>query len=204
MGRSGLYSALAEFDGRGTEAFGINDLGQIVGDFADSLRQNHGFLESNGVYTRLEEGAFEVYDINNNNITGAAALGTVGLSYQVAGFGNFNGPDMMTRNSSTSAFELYDIANNSITGASQIGQVGLEWKVAGFGRLRWRRHDRHGVAQQRYRPDAGLTAKKCDLTFAGLGPSQRVDICCNSHELCQLRRLPATNRISIACCPVTL
>jgi len=23
------------------------------------------------------------------------------------------------------------------------------------------------------------------------------------HDLCQLRRLPATNRISIACCPVT-
>ena len=35
-------------------------------------------------------GTFEVYDISNNNITNAAALGTVGLDFQVAGFGDFN------------------------------------------------------------------------------------------------------------------
>jgi hypothetical protein len=32
-------------------------------------------------------GGFEVYDIANNNITGAAFLGTVGLNWQLAGFG---------------------------------------------------------------------------------------------------------------------
>jgi hypothetical protein len=35
-------------------------------------------------------GQFEVYNISNNNITNAANLGTVGLDFQVAGFGDFN------------------------------------------------------------------------------------------------------------------
>ena len=35
-------------------------------------------------------GGFEVYDISNNNITGAAFVGAVGLDWQVLGFGNFS------------------------------------------------------------------------------------------------------------------
>jgi hypothetical protein len=35
-------------------------------------------------------GAFEVYDVSNNNITNAASLGAVGLNWQVMGFGNFS------------------------------------------------------------------------------------------------------------------
>src|SRR5207245_3288689 len=57
-------------------------------------------------------GGFEVYDIGNNNITNAAALGTVGLDFQVAGFGDFNrdgGTDMILRNRNTGQFELYNI-----------------------------------------------------------------------------------------------
>jgi uncharacterized repeat protein (TIGR03803 family) len=59
------------------------------------------------------------------------------LNWQLAGFGNFNGPgtttDMMLRDRNTGVFELYDIANNMITGANSIGAVGLGWRVAGFG-----------------------------------------------------------------------
>ena len=33
---------------------------------------------------------FEVYDMSNNNITGAAFVGAVGLDWQVLGFGNFS------------------------------------------------------------------------------------------------------------------
>jgi hypothetical protein len=58
------------------------------------------------------------------------------LTWQVAGFGDFNGDattDMMLRNSSTGAFEVYGIANNSITSAANLGPVGLDWQVAGFG-----------------------------------------------------------------------
>ncbi len=80
-------------------------------------------------------GAFEVYDINNNMITSASAIGQVGNEWQVAGFGPFNGPgtsDLVLRNTNTGAFEVYDIANNQITGASLLGTVGLDWQLGGF------------------------------------------------------------------------
>ncbi len=84
-------------------------------------------------------GAFEIYDISNNQITTAAGMGQVGLDWQIAGFGDFssnaNETDMLLRNSSTGAFEIYDIAKNQITLAAGMGQVGLDWQIAGFGDL---------------------------------------------------------------------
>ena len=80
-------------------------------------------------------GGLEVYDIANNQITGATFLGTVGLDWQVAGFGPVSGPgasDMVLRNTKTGAFEVYDIANNQIAAAASLGQVGLDWQVGGF------------------------------------------------------------------------
>jgi hypothetical protein len=80
-------------------------------------------------------GGLEVYDIANNQITGAAFLGTVGLDWQVAGFGPMHGPgtsDMVMRNVNTGAFEVYDIANNMITSAASLGQVGMDWQLGGF------------------------------------------------------------------------
>ena len=38
------------------------------------------------VLRNINTGAFEVYDIANNQITGAAQLGTVGLEWQLGGF----------------------------------------------------------------------------------------------------------------------
>src|SRR5207245_1418401 len=81
-------------------------------------------------------GQFDVYDISNNNITNATSLGTVGLDFQLAGFGDFNrdgATDMILRNSNTGQFELYNIRNNAITSASNLGTVGLNFQVAGFG-----------------------------------------------------------------------
>ena len=82
-------------------------------------------------------GAFEVYDINNNQVTYAAGMGQVGLNWTVAGFGDFSGnaneTDMLLRNSNTGAFEVYDISNNQVTYDAGMGQVGLDWTVAGFG-----------------------------------------------------------------------
>src|SRR5712672_2777210 len=85
-------------------------------------------------------GGFEVYDISNNLITNAAFLGTIGLDWEVQGFGNFSGnpgeSDMILRNTSITglgAFEVYDIRNNQITGANFMGRVGLTWSVQGFG-----------------------------------------------------------------------
>ena len=39
----------------GTEAFGINDAGQIVGNYFDSSGTEHGFLYSGGTYTTLND-----------------------------------------------------------------------------------------------------------------------------------------------------
>jgi probable HAF family extracellular repeat protein len=38
----------------GTEAFGINNLGQIVGDWIDAAGHRHGFLLDNGTYTTID------------------------------------------------------------------------------------------------------------------------------------------------------
>jgi len=81
-------------------------------------------------------GAFQVYDISNTAIVSSATLGTVGLNWQVAGFGDFNGDgtsDMVLRNSGTGAFQVYDINNNAIVSSVSLGTVGLNWQVAGFG-----------------------------------------------------------------------
>jgi hypothetical protein len=78
----------------------------------------------------------EVYDIRNNQITNAAFMGTVGLDWQVAGFGDLNGDgitDMVLRNSGSGAFEVYGISQDAITSAAFLGTVGLDWQVAGFG-----------------------------------------------------------------------
>ena len=79
-------------------------------------------------------GGLEIYDINSNQITGAALLGTVGLDWQVMAFGDFstrNEGDMLLRNVNTGGLELYDISNNQITGAFFLGNIGLDWQFAG-------------------------------------------------------------------------
>jgi len=80
-------------------------------------------------------GGLEVYDINNNQLTNAAFIGTVGLDWQFAGAGPVHAPgasDLILRNVNTGAFEGYDIAGNTLVGAASLGAVGLDWQVAGF------------------------------------------------------------------------
>jgi hypothetical protein len=102
------------------------------GDFSGNARETGDMLMRNGT-----TGAFEVYDVTNNQITFAGGMGQVGLEWSVAGFGDFSGnaneTDMLMRNTSTGAFEIYDISNNAIYNAASMGQVGLEWQVVGFG-----------------------------------------------------------------------
>ena len=98
-------------------------------------------------------GQFELYNIRDNAITSASKLGTVRLTFQVAGFGDFNADgttDMMLRSITNGQFELYDIVNNQITSAFNIGTVGLDFQVAEFAEFNRGRHDRHDVAQQKY------------------------------------------------------
>ena len=101
-------------------------------------------------------GAFQVYNIapNNNNITGSASLGTVGLNWQVAGFGNFASlgeTDMILRDSNSGGFQVYDIKNNQITGSAFMGAVGLNWQFSGIGNFSGRGDQRHAPARRQYR-----------------------------------------------------
>ena len=82
-------------------------------------------------------GGLEVYNINNNNnqLTGAAFLGTVGLNWQFVGIASVHAPgasDLVLRNVNTGQFYVYDIAGNQLTGAAPLGSVGLDWSLGGF------------------------------------------------------------------------
>src|SRR6185437_10959050 len=65
-----------------------------------------------------DNGDYEIYDIGDNSILGAAELGQIGLQWQVAGVGGFNGSDtsdMILREDSgtlAGSFEVYDVSNN--------------------------------------------------------------------------------------------
>jgi hypothetical protein len=76
-----------------------------------------------------------VYDISNNQLTGAAFIGTVGFDWQFAGIAPVHAAgasDLMLRNVSSGAFEVYDIAGNTLVGAASLGAVGLDWQLGGF------------------------------------------------------------------------
>jgi hypothetical protein len=81
-------------------------------------------------------GAFQVYDIVNNNITNSASLGAVGLNFKVLGFGNFDSfgnTDMLLRDDNTGGLQVYNISNNRITNSVPMGAVGLDWQFSGVG-----------------------------------------------------------------------
>ena len=80
-------------------------------------------------------GGLEVYDINHNQLTGAAFIGTIGLDWQYAGIAPIHAAgasDLILRNVNTGAFQVYNIANNQITASASLGQVGLDWQLGGF------------------------------------------------------------------------
>ena len=108
---------------------GLNWQFSGVGNFS-------GRGESDMLLRNSNTGGLEVYDIANNQITGAAFIGTIGLDWQFSGVGNFSSvpgeTDLLLRNSSTGGLEVYNINNNQLTGAAFIGTVGLDWQFAGI------------------------------------------------------------------------
>jgi probable HAF family extracellular repeat protein len=125
-----------------THAQGINAAGQIVGWYANASG-THGFLyfgnfsslgENDMILRNSGTGGMQVYDIKNNQITGTAFLGTVGLNWQMAGVSNHGTQsDLVLRDSGTGGLQIYNISNNAITGAAFLGAVGLDWQASGFG-----------------------------------------------------------------------
>src|SRR5262245_6104018 len=126
--------ASVTMDLNGVERIDFHALGGadniVINDLSGTDLPAGGLLRNSGT------GGSEVYDISNNLITNAAFLGTVGLDWQVMGFGNFSSrgeTDMILRNANNGGVEVYDISNNQITGASFLGTVGLNWQFSGVG-----------------------------------------------------------------------
>jgi hypothetical protein len=91
--------------------------------------------ETDLLLRNVNTGGLEVYDINNNQLAGAAFLGPIGLEWQFAGVAPVSGAgrsDLVLRNVNTGEFEVYDITNNMITSAAGLGAVGLDWQLGGF------------------------------------------------------------------------
>src|SRR5262249_42587592 len=83
---NGMYTTFDVPFSSGMNPWGINNLGQIVGDYIDGNMQEHNFLYSNGVYTTfnnpLSFSFAEFHGIND----GGQILGTGGNSSENFGF----------------------------------------------------------------------------------------------------------------------
>jgi hypothetical protein len=91
--------------------------------------------ETDMILRNATTGGLELYNIANNQITGAAFLGTVGLDWQFAGVAPIHAAgmaDLVLRNINTGAFEVYEIANNQLTGAASLGLIGPNLQLSGF------------------------------------------------------------------------
>ena len=91
--------------------------------------------ESDLLLRNSSTGALQVYNINNNQLTGTAFIGTVGVDWQFAGVAPVSAPgasDLVLRNVNTGAFQVYNIANNQLTGSAPLGAVGVAWQLGGF------------------------------------------------------------------------
>ena len=136
------------FAASGTVAEGINAAGQIVGYYADSNDDYHGFLYNGGIYTTIDDpGAFDTtaFGINKNGHVVGGRFDKFGDH----GFLEIPGPnppppaattaDMILRGSngspSAGQYEIYDIGNNAILAGYSLGQVGTDWQFAGLGRF---------------------------------------------------------------------
>src|SRR2546430_14603006 len=87
------------------------------------------------ILRNIDTGGLQVYNIANNQITGSAFLGTVGVDWTFAGIAPISSPgesDLVLRNDISGAFQVYNIADNEITGSAPLGTVGTEWQLGGF------------------------------------------------------------------------
>jgi hypothetical protein len=94
------------------------------------------FGETDMILRDVNTGDLQVYQIDSNEITTSAFLGTIGLEWEFSGVGNFSGAgtsDLLLRDSITGDLEVLDISDNEITDSAFIGTVGLEWEFSGVG-----------------------------------------------------------------------
>ncbi len=54
--QNGTYTTISDPNGaEGTQAYGINNSGEIVGDYTDSSGKTHGFIDVNGTFTTIDD-----------------------------------------------------------------------------------------------------------------------------------------------------
>jgi hypothetical protein len=84
----------------------------------------------------VNTGDLQVYNIDNNEVTGSDPLGNVGLEWQFLGLGNFGSTgtsDMLMHDVNTGDLRVYGIRDNEVTGFDSLGTVGDEWQFSGVG-----------------------------------------------------------------------
>jgi hypothetical protein len=84
LGEKAMVGVPSTFRKRSSE--GRTKTSRYPTDASAVTRGVHGAGESDLVLRNKNTGAFEVYDIANNQLTGAAPLGAVGLDWQLGGF----------------------------------------------------------------------------------------------------------------------
>jgi hypothetical protein len=115
--------------------------------------------------------ALRVYNISNNQITGSAFMGLVGLDWQFAGVAPIRVPgasDLVLRNVNTGEFQVYNIANNQITGSAPLGTVGTDWQLGGFAPTASNGFMRNSGGPLASQPAAGSTSQLVQA-MAGFG-----------------------------------
>ena len=127
----------------GTVAFGINNMGQIVGDFITTPAASHGFLLSGGTYFTLDDPLATRGTEHSASTTRARSSGIYGDATGDHGFLMVTAPnppppagttaDMILRHDADGLYEIYDIGNNAFLAANFLGQVGTDFQFAGLG-----------------------------------------------------------------------
>src|SRR5262249_8500188 len=99
--------------------FGIGNFSSVPGE-SDLLLRNSSVS------------ALQVYNINNNQLTGTASIAfPVGVDWEFEGVAPISAPgasDLVLLNVNTGAFQVYNIANNQLTGSAPLGRVGVDWQ----------------------------------------------------------------------------
>jgi probable HAF family extracellular repeat protein len=118
----GVYTPLDVPGSISTDAYGINNSGQIVGEYRDAQYKAHGFLLSDGIYIPL--------DFPGSTFTYAAGINDSGqiVGRYVAGGTNAHGFLATPSNPEPATLIL--------VGVSTLGFIGYAWRAKGDRRRR--------------------------------------------------------------------
>jgi hypothetical protein len=138
--RNSTSGAFQVYDIADNNIIGSSSLGTVGSNWQVMAFGTFGpfasFGETDMILRDVNTGNLQVYNIDNNQITASAFMGTVGLGWQFSGIGNFDnagGSDLLLRNSNTGALQVYNISDNQITGSASLGTVDPAWQFSGVG-----------------------------------------------------------------------